>query len=508
MRCRTCDYALWNIAKRECPECGTPFRPGEFRFRVGAVRFRCPHCRAAYYGTSEEGHLQPATFDCAGCGAAISEDEMVLEPAEGVAEEETGLPPNPWLDRARLGLPRAWFRSVLGVLGAPATFIRAVPARAPLGDAILFAAVTSLAGVAMVLVIAAVVIPVVLAFTTLPAASWWMLVVQFALIVVNVLWVLLGTLAAGFCAHGILILLRGAHGGLDRSLQAILYALGGVSALNLVPCPCSATVMPVWWCVAMTIMLREVHRTSGAKAAIASILGAIVYFAVTIVLAATPGMLGIGSGAPIQFGGTTTAVAAAETPTAPLFADPATAPRMPLDLVVAGTLSPDAFIQLVASGEEERFRLGALDADALRLARPIDIGREADVLAARLPPGDAPFRLGRAIFYYRAATGAPSDWLVVVEPSRRPDGTLRGRYRLIRGSGEERVTISSFEAMFATENRRLVALGRPPLPPPADLTDLLLGSDADPLPPAVQEAPEEEESADDELGAEPDPDPR
>jgi hypothetical protein len=266
--------------------------------------------------------------------------------------------------------------------------------------------------------------------------------------------------------------------------------------------------MPVWWCVAMTIMLREVHRTSGVKAATASILGAIVYFAVTIALAAMPGVLGIGSGGAIQFGGTTRAVATAEVPTAPLFADPATAPRMPLDLVVSGAMSPDAFIELVAAGEEDRFRLGALDADALRIARPMDIGREADVLAARLPPGDAPFRLGRAVFYYRGASGAPSDWLVVVEPRRRPDGSLRGRYRLIRGSGEERVAISSFEAMFATENRRLVALGRPPLVPPADLTDLLLGSDADPLPPAVQEAPEEEESADDQLGAEPDPDPR
>ena len=30
MRCKTCDYPLWNLTTRVCPECGTPFLPSQF----------------------------------------------------------------------------------------------------------------------------------------------------------------------------------------------------------------------------------------------------------------------------------------------------------------------------------------------------------------------------------------------------------------------------------------------------------------------------------------------
>lgn len=520
MRCRTCDYPLWNLAGRTCPECGTSFAPSEYRFRVGAVRFRCPHCRTGYYGTSTAGHIEPGAFVCVGCDRPIALDDMLLEPAEGVAEDATGLPPNPWLARGKTGLVRAWIRSVLAILGAPAEFVRSLPAQAPLGDAVLFAAITSIAGVAVVAILGAIVAPIVLAFMPAPAGAWRQLLIQFALISMNVLWTLIGTLSAGFCAHGVLTLLRGAHGGLDRSLQVILYALGGVSAVTLVPCPCSGVIMPVWWCVAMTLMLKEVHRTSGAKAATASILSALVYFAVSVMLAAMPGVLGIG-GTGVQFGpGFNTTVQTtvpAPIPIAPLLA-PGVAPRLPLDLVANGSMSPDQFLQLVASGQEESFRIGQLGADDLRLGSAMAIRSEADRLARRLPEGDGPFRMGRAVFYYRAATDDPADWLVVVEPRRRSSGTFRGDYRLIRGSGDERVPVGSFRRMFDAESRRREASGRAALIPPEEIPDLDTGrlppqpprgrgaSDADPLPTPPDESPEEEQAPHDQLRGQPDPD--
>ena len=60
MHCRNCEYALWNLTTRECPECGTAFRPSEYEFVPQSVRFCCPHCDHPYYGTGEKGHIEPA----------------------------------------------------------------------------------------------------------------------------------------------------------------------------------------------------------------------------------------------------------------------------------------------------------------------------------------------------------------------------------------------------------------------------------------------------------------
>ena len=80
MQCKSCEYPLWNLKARQCPECGTPFTPSEFEFVINSVRYCCPHCNQAYYGTSEKGHLVPSEFDCVTCGRHLTMDEMVLLP--------------------------------------------------------------------------------------------------------------------------------------------------------------------------------------------------------------------------------------------------------------------------------------------------------------------------------------------------------------------------------------------------------------------------------------------
>ena len=72
MRCRTCDYPLWNIEGTSCPECGSAFARGDYRFRQGAVRFRCPGCRTAFYGTSPSGLPEPSSFACPTCSRALT----------------------------------------------------------------------------------------------------------------------------------------------------------------------------------------------------------------------------------------------------------------------------------------------------------------------------------------------------------------------------------------------------------------------------------------------------
>ena len=118
MRCKNCDYALWNLKARQCPECGTPFRPSDYQFVPNSVRFCCPQCNQAYYGTRSNGHLEPAQFDCVSCGAPVHLDSMVLLPAEGVTEERTQADRMPWLEREKRPI-KAWFATVGQALITP-----------------------------------------------------------------------------------------------------------------------------------------------------------------------------------------------------------------------------------------------------------------------------------------------------------------------------------------------------------------------------------------------------
>jgi predicted RNA-binding Zn-ribbon protein involved in translation (DUF1610 family) len=101
MRCKICDYPLWNLTTRTCPECGSKFAPDEFEFVPNSVQYCCPHCAQAYFGTSEKGHLVPREFNCVKCGQRVQMNEMVLRPAAGVKEEQTKPNPMPWLERKK-----------------------------------------------------------------------------------------------------------------------------------------------------------------------------------------------------------------------------------------------------------------------------------------------------------------------------------------------------------------------------------------------------------------------
>jgi len=144
MRCRTCDYLLWNSRERRCPECGTPCLPSEYEFVANSVAFCCPHCDQAYYGTGPKGHVNPQEFDCVSCGRHIHMDEMVLRPAEGVDDDETEAERVPWLERNRRGRIRAWFSTVGMALVAPVRLMQGHTGTSRIGQAWWFAIVTSI----------------------------------------------------------------------------------------------------------------------------------------------------------------------------------------------------------------------------------------------------------------------------------------------------------------------------------------------------------------------------
>ena len=141
MRCRECDYPLWNLATRQCPECGRAFKPSDEEFAPNQVRFCCPHCDIAYFGTTRRGHLEPAEFDCVKCGEHVHMDEMVLRPAEGVDEAATQPASVPWIDR-RNGIVRAWFAMIGRSMTAPGDLGRGLPSGSSIGQAWGYAALT------------------------------------------------------------------------------------------------------------------------------------------------------------------------------------------------------------------------------------------------------------------------------------------------------------------------------------------------------------------------------
>lgn len=120
MRCRNCDYSLWNVVGRTCPECGTAFLPSAYSFQPNQVRYCCPGCDQEYYGTSTAGHLIPPEFTCVRCGAHCSMDtNMVLRSLPGLEGQDVSTDDIPWCRRASIGRWRAWWQTFKLCMGSP-----------------------------------------------------------------------------------------------------------------------------------------------------------------------------------------------------------------------------------------------------------------------------------------------------------------------------------------------------------------------------------------------------
>ncbi|MBX3374431.1 MAG: YIP1 family protein [Phycisphaeraceae bacterium] len=267
MLCRTCEYPLWDLPTRVCPECGAPFRPGEFEFERGQVRFCCPHCDQAYYGTGPRGELVPSQFTCVSCNRAIGMDDMVVRPVD--PRRVTGLAP--WLRRASLGSWRAWIRTVGLAMVNPGRLMRDVPLRSDLRQAFGFLALT------LAVVVALNALPYV-AFGTLVGgaglsgrSAWaeWARGAAIGGAISAGVWLalLLLTGAWALVAHGTLRLTGGAAGGLRRTFQCIAYT-GGAGVVMAVPC-IGCQYFWAWWVVVACIAVALSHPVGGFRATLA-----------------------------------------------------------------------------------------------------------------------------------------------------------------------------------------------------------------------------------------------
>jgi len=270
MRCKNCDYTLWNIKARECPECGTRFKPGDFTFTLNAVRYCCPHCQQDYYGTGPQGELVPRSFVCVSCSRPIDMDEMVLLPTEGVSEEITQPDVMPWLERRKVGFLRGFFGTIVRSMGSPGRLIKMVPEDHPPTQAFIFAALTSLfylaVGLSPLLLI--MLIPMLGvggrggmqgAAASAGGSAGFVLGAWAAVMLLIVVW--------GATAHLVLIATGSTARGMGRTYHAMCYSTGA-NSLVAIPCfgPYLFWVFCVWWVVSAIVMLKDGQGVSPGRA--------------------------------------------------------------------------------------------------------------------------------------------------------------------------------------------------------------------------------------------------
>lgn len=260
MHCRACNYPLWNLPGRACPECGAAFLPSQFEFVPNSVRFCCPHCRTAYYGTDAKGHLVPSAFNCVGCSQSITMDACVVLPALGITDDQTKPESFPWLDRGKRWRLGSWLSMMSRGMFAPNRVVRSIPPTAPMGFVfgLTIATVVSWGSLLPFLMI-----PLVAAGSASPSrvaamAGWGLLflaITTASSAIAFLLWIVV--------AHAVMTITGGVSDGIARSGHAFCYT-APVMLLAVIPClgfylwP----MLALWWCVSISIALAEVHKAS------------------------------------------------------------------------------------------------------------------------------------------------------------------------------------------------------------------------------------------------------
>ena len=280
MRCRTCEYSLWTVTSRTCPECGSSFRPSDFAFPPNSVRFECPHCRTGYVGTSQEGHLVPRAFTCAGCQTPIDMDEMVLVPLPGMAEVSESLLTNEWADRQPGATTVRWFKACRSLLFRPTRFASTLRSSDSTTQAWLFAFIGWLLAVVVGGAISTAVVGTQWSVLNWPGSALQQTVDPLVHVGIGVVLAFLAfpvlAIVVAVIHHLVMIFLVRDRGGFGASLQATLYASGATSLIFLLgwlappfTCFCLPVIGAIWF-IPTTMLLAHLHRTTTMRALLAA----------------------------------------------------------------------------------------------------------------------------------------------------------------------------------------------------------------------------------------------
>lgn len=275
MRCKKCDYSLWNLTGDTCPECGNKYSPSDYQFVVGSVKYLCSHCDQKYYGTTANGHLDPIEFDCISCGKHIHMDLMRLQVEDGWEESLTTIRIAPWVN-GRFGIVRRCLYTIGWSMVRQIDLMKGLPATVGFASSswffIVFMIPTLLVGFVVPVSILGLII-----FNSGGgmAATFWPFVfgslgsfagVLFGTYLLALLWAVM--------THGILVVTGGSNQPLSRTFAAIVFASGPLAA-SAVPCVgfyCISYISFIWWIVSAALMVWTCHRISGFRASLAVVL--------------------------------------------------------------------------------------------------------------------------------------------------------------------------------------------------------------------------------------------
>lgn len=476
MQCRQCEYTLWEIHGRVCPECGHPFKPSEYEFTPNTVRFCCPHCDQSYYGTDDNGHLVPRAFRCVKCAADIEMDEMVLSPAHNVPAQVVMLnTKNPWERRRGFGFFRAWFSTVTMALLKPAQLMRQTSPRASLLGALWFAVFSNIlyfvigSGLGF---IAIMIFAGAMTSQAPMAAGLW-----FSLLVMSIFGgvaLVLGILIWGLVAHTILRITGGTRHGVNRTLLALCYS-SGANALHAVPIIgfYLFALSWVWWAVSATLMLREGQRVSGLRAAIAAVapplIGMIVLiggFYLMMIRPLASYRTNFGGAAQIPLV-TDALVAAMQTGQTPLHA---------AALVADGRIGAYDLVTDDSNSYPDTISIGALTLEEVEAASLLNAEAAVRVAAAALPADVVAHRVGDFVFTYHGIDIANPDhadrWIVICWPDPDVNPAIASRHFVWIGdaTGMETVRMEQdFQSSLDDENQARRDCGLPEIPHPRDV---------------------------------------
>ncbi len=498
MRCKACDYPLWNLAARVCPECGGPFVPSDFDFIINSVRFCCPHCSQDYYGTGPRGHLEPAEFDCAKCHRHIHMDLMVLLPTAGVQEEQTETDKVPWLQRAKIGRFKALFRTIGRAMFEPGRLARATPDPGGLGDAWRFCVLSNVgylifgaAPIALFPFIIGLAMPV---GRRGPGAGF----IVGALAIVVVFLIVLAILFPvwGLLTHLILRITGPTRLGPAASVRTLCYA-SGTNACASIPCLGFYLSLPalIWTGISAALQLRIVQRVGWFRAFLAGLLppvavvGSITALFILIIMPRMSATTYRAQASMQQF----SALKLAAALSAYRARHNNQFPTHALELMHEGDLVGSDFTTVSTFGAPPPS--GVTPPDPILTSFQILDSKQqtaaTNAAVASMPPNVIAHRLGNVVFTYHGidpATGDPKLWVAVEIPETKPPPTTTSNpadstagvetvYRfppaqqtvgiaMLNGATLQ-IPIASFPTALAKQNKLRADAGLPPLPDPA-----------------------------------------
>ncbi len=487
MQCRTCGYALWQLRVRECPECGTPFKPSEFEFLCNAVRFCCPHCDQAYYGTGPNGHLDPASFTCVGCQTPVTMDEMVMLPAAGLSAEQTLVRATPWANRRGRSWFIAFFQTFSMAISNPNAAIEGVPETSSLKRAATYAGIhlflQTFVGSGFVVFIMVAVLGAVGGMNRGLGFVGGTLLAAFGVALLVTLWIA--------AAHAVLRLTGDTPFGIRRTAHAFLYSAGN-NFLTAIPCVgfYFSWLGVIWWSISAGFMLAKAQRVTGGRAALAVTIPLIVAVAVVGGLGAV--------GAMILGARTTAMMNAAGAPGTPLASANGLAMMLPPAgqrpthaawLIVDGTIYADDFLlpppmsastsqTSTIAGQPLSWYVNALQAFGDSQAEGGAALNPAALLQfAGGPP--AAHRVGDYVFTYE---GVPADrddlWIAIAWPDPATNvasAAVQGWPEVLVISNDGLVTeipTQDFARQLEMQNVARAALNLPRIPHPNNVTAL------------------------------------